>query len=182
MKPSPDIRMARRPVSAQELAEVPLATVAWRARRVELRRQKQEMQSARVTSERLKGALIQIAEELFQLRLASRAFDESDSGAARAVALRAKRIEEQLGDAGIDVLVPEGEEYAGELMELVENVARRPGNVTSPRIEEMIGPVILFEGKVEKMGKAVIAIPETGPAEETEECAKRSERSPEEAI
>ena len=76
------------------------------------------------------------------------------------------RLERALDTAGLEVIAPGGEMYTPELMNVIENIAQRvEAGLDAPRVAEVVEPAILHDGRVLRMGKAVIAVPEVKPGE-----------------
>ena len=111
-------------------AETPLVTVAWRAMRQEHQRRAEQRRKEQVELRQLLSALADVAEQAHRLRSAA----GSDF---------ADRLLETLERAGVTILSPVGQPYAGYLVELFENIAQRPQpGITEPIVAEVIAPAI----------------------------------------
>ncbi len=146
-----------RAIAAGTSAETPLVTMAWRALRAEHQRRAEERQRGEREANRVAEALASVAEEAHRLRRMAQA---SPGGHAEQLLAIAGRIESALADAGLKIIAPEGEPFAGELMELLENIAQQPDpEAREPRVAEVIAPTIIYRGAMLRMGKAIIAVP-----------------------
>ncbi len=142
------------------LADLPLFTLAWRALKAEasatLKNSSRIAQAEEVRSQEKKRrqALLALANEIFRLQKVSL------SGAASTVI---ERIEQALLDLGVEIVAPVGEVYSEGLMEVLDNLAQQPtAGLDQARVHEVIVPTILIDGEIAQIGKAVIAVPESG--------------------
>jgi hypothetical protein len=162
-------------------AETPLVTLAWHALRAEHQRQAEAAELSR-------DALVRIAEEVARLRRAAVATTSPEGGLPVVHSIRdsADRIEAALKELGITLLGEERLPFAGELTEVLDNVAQIPQtDIDLPLVAEIIEPAILWNETLLRRGKAVIAIPtaakgdRAGPAEgvsdKTPKCAPDGE-------
>lgn len=148
-----------RAIVAGALAETPLVTMAWRALRAEHQRRAEERQRGEREANRVAEALASVAEEAHRLRRMAQSNSGGASHAEQLLAI-AGRIESALADVELKIIAPEGEPFAGELMELLENIAQQPDpEAREPRVAEVIAPTIIYRGAMLRMGKAIIAVP-----------------------
>lgn len=147
------------------LADLPLVTIAWRAMKRDYRQRLEERKHYRGEHERLQDVLVNLAEEIYKVRLSSEiilpgAEQTGGSHITKELAAIANRMEEALASAGIEIIAPAGATFTTELMEMFDNVAQLPNPViTMPRIAQILSPAIICRDAVLRMGKAVIEVP-----------------------
>jgi len=151
------VRDEPRPGAADDLAEMPLLTVAWRELRAGYRDQRDQRRL-------LLNVLAEVAVEAHRLRRGTRAgVDREQTGRSALVdemASAADRLERILAGAGVTVVAPEGEPFTAELMELFDNVAQVPvAGAPGPRVAEVLTPAVFTRGELLRMGSVVVAVP-----------------------
>ena len=142
---------------------LPLVTIGWRALKAAHMRRSDELRQRDQESRKAEALLADLAEGIHGLRTAVEALapGQGNAEAAPKWPVLFGRLERLLADAGVEVLVPAGQPYDGDLMDLFENVAQRPtAGLQGPRIDEVLVPAILYRGAPVRIGKAVIAVPE----------------------
>ena len=147
------------------LAEMPLVTIAWRSMKSQIQqealRRRRESAEALAFQKGLAAAAV-LAHKLRRGVSSPKARTPEGPAAdlERFSAGIADDIEGAVRAAGIEILAPEGAQYDGELVELIENCAQvNDPNTDTPRIAEVIVPAVLYRGALLGMGKAVIALP-----------------------
>jgi hypothetical protein len=139
--------------------DLSLETLAWRALRADhqqrLRQQAEYDSKIRVLQEALRS----VADQAVGLRkqaLAAAAGPLANEQLLQFVDV----LMDTLSQAGIIVVSPEGQEYSGDLMEIMENCAHVPDPAaTVPTVAQVLVPAIIQDGRIVRMGKAVIAVP-----------------------
>jgi hypothetical protein len=159
MNPFLQVTDQPRAVVAGVTAETPLVTMAWRALRAEHQRRAEERQRGERETRRVAEALASVAEEAHRLRRTAQS-GSSAAGHAEQLLAIAGRIESALASVELKIIAPEGEPFAGALMELIENIAQQPDpEAREPRVAEVIAPTVTYRGAMLRMGKAIIAVP-----------------------
>lgn len=168
---------APRAVAPGVTADTPPTTLAWRALRAEHQRRVEEHRAREAESARVRETLAVVAEEVHRLRRAAESATAEDAEArARQLQGSAARLTDALARAGVRIVAPEGEPYTSELMELLENVARQPDPLArTPRVAEVITPAVTYDGRLLRMGRAVIAVPAGEEEEEKDDDRDRTE-------
>ena len=155
-----------RPGVSDVLADVPLVTIAWRILRQEFKHTAEVQVQQIAEKDKLLDALTNLGDRIHRLRQGpqsrpcdSKAAEPPDDLANQRQEL-AEQLEEILTAADIKLVVPEGQIYTAELMELIENTAQLPDDkLDQPEVAEVIAPAILYGRRLLKTGKAIIAIP-----------------------
>ncbi len=148
---------APRPNVNDNLAGLPLVTLAWRTMRSEYKRCHQEEESR-------KNTLLDMVEEVLKLR--AMAVHKESSGEEKPgittekVHQAADNLQAILARLGMEIIAPQGEPYTPARMQFFENIAQVTKPViTEPLIDEIVQPAIMYRGDLCRMGKAVIALP-----------------------
>lgn len=154
-----------RPIPAGVDLETPLMTLVWRAAQrwsEEVQLHKQQLQAA---GEREQQAWIALADECFGLQRLCAGLPEADPDTppdplVRKLTLAARRLARTLAEQGVELVVPEGEAYTGELSEVIESASQiaEPG-LESPRVQEVLTPAVTHNSQYIRLGTAVIAVP-----------------------
>jgi len=141
-------------------ADMPLATIAWRAQKRDAAVRVNQMSEAAREIRTLEEALASIAEEAWRLQ-------HFLAGSPQLEAM-ARRMEETLASVRISVQSPDLVDYAGDLPEMFENIAQRAdATVCRPRVVEVIRPAVIRAGGVIRMGKVVVAVPALPSSDES---------------
>ena len=160
-----------RAVAAGVTAETPPGTLAWRVLRAEYQQRVEEHRRRETEARLVRDTLASVAEEAYRLRrVVAREPSTSDDNAAqtRQLLALARRLNETLEHAGVQIVAPEGEPYTTELMDLLDNTAQRPdAQIKTPHVCEVVTPAVTYRGELLRMGRAVIAVP-AGDVEESE--------------
>jgi len=163
---------ARREGATDELAGQPLVTVAWRTQRA-FQQRDQAVQVRRT------GALAQVADRAFRLRKIAGRLETGEGehpGFARELTTIADEMEAALQELGMLLVAPAGEPYAGQLLDVLENMAQLPSpEITEPHVAEIVTPALLYRGALYQMGKAIIAVPEAQVSEADDLLSHRKE-------
>jgi len=153
-----------RPGGSDDLADMPVVTLAWRAMHLEHEALTERRRKDSTEADRRNRALVGVADELHALRREAAGADPDAEPAARRLLDVAARLQKLLADAGVTVVAPEGERYTDALMELIDNTAQVPvPEADGPRVAEVLKPAVVDRSGVLRMGKAVIAVPAGGP-------------------
>ncbi len=137
-----------------QLAGLPLTTVAWRVLRAghDLRRREEKS---------LKKALPPLVGAVMKLRAAGRqCIGGKEKTSAPPCRQQARNLETILDRLGVSIIAPAGRPYTTALMQYLDNIAQvsRVG-IAGPMVEEVVEPAVLYRGEILRMGKAVIAVP-----------------------
>jgi len=140
----------------------PLVTLCWRV----LNREREKIQeSAQAKTGRLQRAIAEMARETYGLREIASALQTGDAAMSKNSHIQRlesiqRRIARILDECAIRVLAPVGQAYAGELVEIFDNIAQKPeAGLQEPRIAEVVSPAVLVENSLLLPGRAVIAVP-----------------------
>jgi len=150
---------AERECVSDEMATVPLATIAWRATRA-------WHQARRREAAELHEALIGLADDVFRLRKMLQPHglpipSVHRSRQERDLEALATRLEQGLLACGLQIVVPEGEMFSGHWTELFESVAQVSSpDAQTPLLTEVISPALLIDGELARRGQAVVTVPE----------------------
>lgn len=154
---SPSIEPCPRPDAPDELAEIPLVTIAWRILRQQYRRRHKQRGMQNAERDGLLTVLANIHRDLYKFDLEARNASHKDCGAILARLI--SQLEKSLSDAGIELVAPVGEPHTENLMEILESKARFTGDVDRVMIAGVIEPAILYRGEPIMIGKIVTEVP-----------------------
>lgn len=130
------------------LANQPLVAAAWRLLRSGVRAAADERRQA-------DGGWLALGEALWQLSCLPAG--EPDNSATKERLAAVERLGQATEALGLRVVGPLGAPYEGELTELLQNVAQVPATEPGPpRVASVLEPAVLHEGRVLRLGRAVI--------------------------
>lgn len=138
--------------------EAPVYTLVWRGMQQLYTQIEQARQHEQAARDEADAAWVVLADEYDHLGrvLANLPADTDDHGLTGTL----RRLEQALERQDIEVIAPAGQPYSDEWMAIIdnENVIYQP-DITVPHIHEIIVPAVKRQGKVIRVGKAIIALP-----------------------
>lgn len=153
-----------RPGTSDVMAVTPPVSIAWKMMRPQLDRLNGDRKRLMGELAALKKAMVPVVEEEFRLRkqiqtLGQQEGDGTD-GVLKVLKQTADRLKVALEETDVTVVAPEGEEYTGEFMEVLQNIAQEPREeLERPVVLEVVQPAILYHDELLRAGKAVIGVP-----------------------
>jgi len=153
-----------RPGTSDVMAVTPPVSIVWKMMRPQLERINGDRKRLMGELAALKKAMVPVVDEEFRLRkqiqvLGQEAGDGTDGG-LKVLSQTADRLKGAREKTDVTVVAPEGEEYTGEFMEVLQNIAQEPREeLEHPVVLEVVQPAILYHDELLRAGKAVIGIP-----------------------
>ncbi|MBI3248826.1 MAG: hypothetical protein HYZ50_20175 [Deltaproteobacteria bacterium] len=165
MDPRFTVTAQPRPLPAGLTAETPPISLAWRAMEAWHRELKASQHTVETAVHSARTAWIALVDEYYRLRrlttTLATVLDQVDHAReAEALQLMLRRLERVLQEQRVQCAAPVGEAYTVELSDYLLNIDQKVSpEVSEPTVFDVVEPIVLQEGEVIRVGKAIIAVP-----------------------